>query len=208
MHRSIRAAAVLGFLLITAVSAEAQVDARLLRQPDVSATQIAFVYGGDIWVAPKEGGVAQRLSTPKGEESFPRFSPDGASIAFTGNYDGNSDIYVMPVGGGLPTRLTHHPDPDRMLDWYPDGKDILFATPMTSEKQRFRKLYRVPATGGPAGALRRVRCDLSGRRHSGLHAVDSGFPDLEEVSGRHGARDLALRVGGFSGKEHHRTRGQ
>jgi len=54
----------------------------------------------------------------------------------------------MPVGGGLPTRLTHHPDRDRMLDWYPDGGSILFATPMTSEKQRFRKLYRVPATGG------------------------------------------------------------
>jgi len=134
--------------LTAAVSVEAQIDARLLRQPDVSATQIAFVYGGDIWVAPKEGGLANRLSTPAGEESFPRFSPDGGSIAFTGNYDGNSDIYVMPVGGGLPTRLTHHPDPDRMLDWYPDGKNILFATPMTSEKQRFRKLYRVPVTGG------------------------------------------------------------
>jgi tricorn protease len=54
----------------------------------------------------------------------------------------------MPTKGGLPTRLTHHPDPDRMLDWYPDGKDILFGNPMTSEKRSFRKLYRVPATGG------------------------------------------------------------
>jgi tricorn protease len=54
----------------------------------------------------------------------------------------------MPTKGGLPTRLTHHPDPDRMLDWYPDGQEILFATPMTSEKQRFNKLYRVPVTGG------------------------------------------------------------
>ena len=148
MHRSVRTIVVLGILLIATVSAEAQIDARLLRQPDVSATQIAFVYGGDIWVAPKEGGVAQRLSTPKGEESFPRFSPDGGSIAFTGNYDGNSDIYVMPVGGGLPTRLTHHPDVDRMVDWYPDGESILYATRMTSEKQRFNKLYRVPAAGG------------------------------------------------------------
>jgi tricorn protease len=83
-----------------------------------------------------------------GEESFPRFSPDGERIAFTGNYDGNQDIYVMPSDGGVPTRVTHHPHPDRMLDWHPDGSDILFATPMTSEKQRFRKLYRVPATGG------------------------------------------------------------
>jgi tricorn protease len=148
MHRHVGSAVVLGLFLLVTVTAEAQIDARLLRQPDVSATEIAFVYGGDIWIVDKEGGVADRLSTPKGEESFPRFSPDGASIAFTGNYDGNSDIYVMPVGGGLPTRLTHHPDRDRMLDWYPDGGSILFATPMTSEKQRFRKLYRVPVTGG------------------------------------------------------------
>ena len=148
MHIRVRMAAVLGILMFATVSVEAQIDARLLRQPDVSATEIAFVYGGDIWIVDKEGGVANRLSTPKGEESFPRFSPDGASIAFTGNYDGNPDIYEMPIGGGLPTRLTHHPDPDRMLDWYPDGKSILYATMMTSEKRRFNKLYRVPSMGG------------------------------------------------------------
>ena len=136
--------AVLGAL----APAEAQINARLLREPDISATQIAFVYAGDIWLVPKEGGVAQRLSTPAGEESFPRFSPDGKTIGFTGNYDGNSDIYVMPVGGGLPERLTHHPDTDRMLGWYPDGESILFATAMTSEKRRFNKLYKVPITGG------------------------------------------------------------
>lgn len=153
MHTFVRSVVLVGSLLLATVSAEAQIDARLLRQPDVSTTEIAFVYGGDIWIVDKDGGVANRLSTPKGEESFPRFSPDGASIAFTGNYDGNSDIYVMPVGGGLPTRLTHHPDRDRMLDWYPDGESILFATMMTSEKRRFNKLYRVSATGGLPAVL-------------------------------------------------------
>jgi len=148
MYRFSRFLVLVGVLLLTTGAADAQIDARLLRQPDVSATEVAFVYGGDIWVVSKEGGVAHRLSTPMGEESFPRFSPDGQQIAFTGNYDGNRDIFVMPTKGGLPTRLTHHPDPDRMLDWYPDGKNILFATPMTSEKQRFNKLYRVPVTGG------------------------------------------------------------
>jgi tricorn protease len=148
MHNLVRTVVLVGILLLAVGAADAQIDARLLRQPDVSATEIAFVYAGDIWVVSKQGGIAQRLSTPKGEESFPRFSPDGRQIAFTGNYDGNQDVFVMPTRGGLPTRLTHHPDPDRMLDWYPDGKDILFATPMTSEKRRFRKLYRVPTTGG------------------------------------------------------------
>src|SRR5437667_10991169 len=68
------------------------VDARMLRYPDVSATQIAFVYAGDIWVAPKTGGDALRLSSPKGEETFPRFSPDGAQIAFRGNSDCKCDL--------------------------------------------------------------------------------------------------------------------
>src|SRR5437868_6599565 len=124
------------------------VDARMMRYPDVSATQIAFVYAGDIWVAPKAGGPAMRLSSPKGEETFPRFSPDGTQIAFSGNYDGNIDVYVVPATGGLPNRLTYHGDPDRMLEWYPDGQSILFATSRTSEKDRFNQLYKISAHGG------------------------------------------------------------
>src|ERR1041384_7907173 len=95
-------------LLIASTVAGAQVDARMLRQPAVSATQIAFVYGGDIWIMPKAGGTAVRLTSARGEESFPRFSPDGSEIAFTGNYDGNQDVYVMPSVGGEPRRLTYH----------------------------------------------------------------------------------------------------
>ena len=109
--RDLRNALLVAVFTAVAVPALAAVDARMMRQPAVSATQIAFVYAGDIWVAPKTGGVAVRLSTPKGEESFPRFSPDGSLIAFTGDYDGNEDIYVMPAGGGLPRRLTHHARP-------------------------------------------------------------------------------------------------
>ncbi|HMA42625.1 MAG TPA: PDZ domain-containing protein [Gemmatimonadales bacterium] len=142
------ALAMAGAFCIVPLSLTAQIDARLLRQPDVSATQIAFVYAGDIWVAPKAGGVAVRLSSPRGEESFPRFSPDGKEIAFTGDYDGNQDIYVTSAGGGVPRRITHHPAPDRMLDWYPDGQSILFASGMESGRDRFNQLYRVSKTGG------------------------------------------------------------
>lgn len=126
----------------------AGVDARMLRFPAVSATRIAFVYAGDIWVAPKQGGTAMRLSSPRGEETFPRFSPDGSQIAFSGNYDGNTDIYVMPATGGLPRRLTFHGAPDRMIEWYPDGQAILFASSRASEKDRFNQLYRIPLAGG------------------------------------------------------------
>jgi tricorn protease len=134
--------------VLLAATAMAEIDARLLRYPDVSATRIAFVYAGDIWVVAKDGGVAERLSTPAGEESFPRFSPDGSEIAYSANYDGNTDVYVVAAGGGLPRRLTYHPAPDRVLDWYPDGGALLVASPMESGKDRFNQLYKVSRDGG------------------------------------------------------------
>jgi tricorn protease len=120
----------------------------MLRQPDVSDTHIAFVYAGDIWVVPKSGGTAQRLSSPAGEESFPRFSPDGSTIAFTGSYDGNTDIYTIPVMGGEPVRITHHPMGDRVVDWHPDGRSILYASSMESGRQRFSQFFRVASQDG------------------------------------------------------------
>ncbi|HJW71550.1 MAG TPA: PDZ domain-containing protein [Geothrix sp.] len=135
------------------VGATAQIDARLIHYPDVSATQIVFTYANDLWLVPKIGGVAQRLSTPKGEESFARFSPDGRELAFSGNYDGNLDVYTLPAGGGVPSRVTHHPGPDRLVDWTPDGKSLLFASGMESGKDRFNKLFLVPKAGGLPEAL-------------------------------------------------------
>jgi tricorn protease len=140
-------------LLVAALAATpaimtAQVSAHMFRYPDVSATQIAFVYAGDIWLVPKTGGAAQRLTTPPGEEAFPRFSPDGSMLAFSANYDGNTDVYTLPVAGGTPARITHHPMADRLVDWYPDGRSLLLATSMNSGRQRYSQFFRVNAIGG------------------------------------------------------------
>ena len=78
----------------------------LLQHPTLSATQIAFVYAGDLWIVPREGGVATRLTSGAGAVSRPVFSPDGSEIAFTGDYNGNSDVYIIPAQGGEPRR--HH----------------------------------------------------------------------------------------------------
>src|SRR6185437_4895440 len=145
-----------GFVLAAAVAgasfnahpAAAQVDARTLREPTVSATQIAFIYGGDIWIMPKAGGTAQRLTTARGEESFPHFSPDGATIAFTADYDGNDEVYTIPAAGGEATRLTYHPSADRVVAWYPDGQSLLIASGRTSETNRYNKLFKISKTGG------------------------------------------------------------
>jgi len=134
--------------LACAAPASAQVDARMFRQPAVSADKIAFIYAGDIWLVPKTGGVATRLSSPLGEESFPRFSPDGTKLAYSADYDGNMDVYVVPTAGGEPVRLTHHPMPDRVVGWHPDGKRVLFASGRESGRQRYNQFYLVGLDGG------------------------------------------------------------
>jgi tricorn protease len=128
--------------------ASAQINAALFRYPNVSATQIVFTYANDLWIVPKEGGKATHLSSPAGVEAFPKFSPDGNSIAYTADYDGSNSIYSIPTAGGVPTRLTWYGFPERVVDWYPDGKSILFASGRESGRERFDQFYRLPATGG------------------------------------------------------------
>ena len=125
----------------------------MFRYPDVSQNQICFVYAGDIWLVDKNGGLARKLSSPKGSEMFPRFSPNGQHIAFSGNYDGNQDIYTLPVSGGIPKRLTYHGYGDRVQDWHPDGKRILFSSGRNSGRQRFSQFYLISKDGGIAEKL-------------------------------------------------------
>ncbi len=120
-----------------------------MQHPDVSETQITFIYGDDVWIAPKSGGKAHRLSSPDGSEAYPRFSPDGSMIAYTANYDGNSDVYIISVNGGIPKRLTYHGMYDRVLGWSPDGKSVLFASSRESGRQRYNQFFTIPIIGGP-----------------------------------------------------------
>ena len=115
-----------------ALSSAVEPHAGMLRNPDVSATHIVFRYANDLWLVPRDGGVAVPLASPPGAESFPRFSPDGTVIAFLGNYDGNRDIYTIPVSGGTPFRVTHHPSAEIVSGWTPDGRIIFSAWGMGS----------------------------------------------------------------------------
>src|SRR6188474_2219345 len=126
--KRLRVVALCALATLSSTLAFAQIDARMFRQPAVSKDQIAFVYAGDIWLVPKKGGSAVRLTSSPGEESFPRFSPDGSKVAYTASYDGNTDVFVVPAAGGEPMRLTHHPMSDRLVGWTPDGTRVLFAS--------------------------------------------------------------------------------
>ncbi|MEW5916197.1 MAG: protease, partial [Gemmatimonadota bacterium] len=101
---------------------------RLLRQPTVSSTQVAFSYANNIWIVGRDGGDAKRLTSFQGITSNPKFSPDGRWIAFSGQYGGNADVYVIPAEGGEPRRLTWHPGADIVQGWSSDGKRVIFAS--------------------------------------------------------------------------------
>ena len=122
---------------------------RLLRNPTVSSTQIAFAYANNIWVTPRAGGAARRLTSFQGQTTNPHFSPDGRWIAFTGEYAGNFDVYIVPAEGGEPKRLTWHPGADLVQGWTPDGKTILFSSGRaTWSPGGTPRFWTVPVEGG------------------------------------------------------------
>src|SRR5215469_6236076 len=135
--------------LFVACELPAQTSSRypLFRKPTASKTQIAFSYGGDLWIVDRNGGDARRLTSDVGIEIDPVFSPDGTMIAFTGEYDGNEDVYVIPAAGGVPKRLTSHPGSDQVVGWTRDGKRVLFRSSRGSAT-RYSQLYTVSLTGG------------------------------------------------------------
>ncbi|MGC1781791.1 MAG: PDZ domain-containing protein [Acidobacteriaceae bacterium] len=124
----------------------------LLQTPTISARQIVFAYGGDLWIVGREGGPAHRLVTGTDLLSGPIFSPDGAIIAYTGNYNGNADVYVVPATGGEPRRLTYHPDPDYAQGWTPDSKEVLFRSKRSSPLDSDH-LFTISIQGGFAKQL-------------------------------------------------------
>jgi len=123
-------------------------DTKFLTRPAVSAHLIAFVYANDLWTADLDGQNVRRLTSDLIVESSPAFSPDGAIIAFSAQYQGNVDVYVVPSGGGVPRRLTWHPGADIVQGFTPDGKSVVFTTARDQPVRSYLSLYSVPVTGG------------------------------------------------------------
>jgi tricorn protease len=115
------------------------------RFPAIHGDTIIFTAEGDLWTVSAKGGAAQRLTSNPGQEFGATISPDGKTVAFSGQYEGPTDVYTMPVDGGLPLRRTW--DASAVpAGWTPDGR-VLYSTYRYSTLPN-RQLVAIDANGG------------------------------------------------------------
>lgn len=165
MKRFPALAALLVLVLAGSMGPSAQApESRLLRFPAIHGSQIVFTYAGDLYTVSASGGVARRLTSDVGFETFARFSPDGRQIAFTGQYDGNTEVYLMPAQGGVPKRLTwtatlarddvsDRMGPNNLVIGWKDATHVLFRSRRTEWNDFLGKLYLADVNGGPLEEL-------------------------------------------------------
>jgi tricorn protease len=133
------------FTVLLACTALAQTP-RLFRAPSLSDTSIAFRYADDVWIVPRAGGAARRLTSTGNVDGGPFFSPDGQTVAYDANVNGAIDVYTIPADGGVPKQITYHPGGNSVVGWTPDGHDLLFIS-MRHAFRTYFQMFRVHADG-------------------------------------------------------------
>jgi len=162
--RSVVSSITIAMLFLLSIHAVAQEETRLLRFPAIHGNQIVFSYAGDLYTVSSTGGVARKLTNDTGYEMFPRFSPDGKVIAFTGQYDGNTEVYQMPAEGGVPQRLTYtatlgrddvsdRMGPNNIVMAWRDNATIVYRSRQHEANDFKGQLFAVPRDGGPSDQL-------------------------------------------------------
>jgi tricorn protease len=151
-------------------------NTRLLRQPTISGTQVAFTYGADLWTVPRSGGRATRITSTPAVESDPHFSPDGRWLAFTSNRSGLPMVYVVSAQGGEPRRLSWYPAASYARGWTPDGRRVLYASSRETAPTAYERLWTVSVDGGPSTLL------PAPWGHSGSYAADGKSLVLDRMT--------------------------
>ena len=159
MNRRMFATVMMTVVIAAVAAVPAHAQTKLLRFPDIFGDDVVFCYGGDIWKVSIEGGTATRMTAHPGQELFPKFSPDGRWIAFTGQYDGDEQVYIIPSGGGVPKQLTYYPATgplpprwgydNQVYGWTPDGAKVVFRSLRDVDSVEVQTaLYTVGVGGG------------------------------------------------------------
>ena len=142
------------FMLALGTASPIAAPVRLARHPDYHGGKVVFSYLGDIWMANEDGSNVHRLTDNLAREVYPRFSPDGRSIAFSSNRYGNNDVYVIAATGGTPKRLTYHTGADDVVGWTRDSEQVIFrASRGDGAFPSVATLYQIAAKGGQEQSL-------------------------------------------------------
>ena len=136
--------------LLFAATATAAVTPRWLRQNAISpdGSKIVFVYQGDLFTVPVQGGQATQLTSNPAHDTEPVWSPDGKYVVFASYREGSKDIWAIPAEGGTPQRLTTFGGRETPLTVAPDG--ALYFSANIQEDTRSSvfpgdsKLYSIP----------------------------------------------------------------
>ncbi|OLF11068.1 peptidase S41 [Actinophytocola xinjiangensis] len=133
-----------------------------LRFPHLHGDRVSFVAEDDVWLAPLDGGRAWRVTADQTTVSSPRFSPDGATLAWTSWRDVEPEVHVAPAGGGPSERLTHWGDINtEVLGWLPGGNEVVASSSTGEHSIRATWAHAIAADGsgsrrlpyGPVGGL-------------------------------------------------------
>lgn len=133
-------------------------DVAYLRFPHVHDDLLCFAAEDDLWIAPlvpagHTPGRAWRVTVDRTRISHPRFSPDGAHIAYTNWRSLDPEIHLAPVDGGPARRLTYWGSTDtRVCGWDPDG-NILAVSSHGQPFSYFSWAYKVATDGSPGRRL-------------------------------------------------------
>lgn len=169
-----RSTALLAILLVFTLyqieEAAGKIPRPFLRQPDINGEFVVFTSEADLWLASLSTGIARRITSHPGVETYARFSPDGRMLAFSAQYDGGTDVYVMPVDGGIPKRLTWDPTGARVTGWTPDGFHVLFLSRKSNPENRSR-LWQVPVQGGLPALVPIPRADHADMAEDGTRVA-------------------------------------
>lgn len=92
----------------------------------------------DVWIYNLKTKTLRQYTTSAKNDNSPRWSPDGETLAFLSNRDGDAQIYTLALDGGEAQRLTESGTAITSFDWSPDGRQIAFLAdePKTDEEKK------------------------------------------------------------------------